>query len=206
MKYKKWTDEDHQLIKIMSEAGYTAREIATELDCSENTIKQKKVILGISTRENSYKSKDLGGKSGLPLQYTKEQLIKWMQEAPIHTYEYFNSKESGVPSATTYRRYFGSWQAALKAAGIPTNRFSMDPTKPTKVYLVDFGDFYKVGITQQTLKQRFSSGYPKYEVVLQIDTTYEDAKAIEKQWLESVKRFKYEPANFPGFTECFKFD
>lgn len=210
MKYKKWTEEDHELIKIMSEAGYTAREIATELDCSENTIKHKKVVLGISTRANSYKSKDCGGSSGLPPQYTKEQLIKWMQEAPLHTYDYFNSKESSVPSATTYRRYFGSWQAALEAAGIQPNKSSMDCTRPTKVYLVDFGDFYKVGITQQTLKQRFKNNYPKYEVVLEIDTTYEEAKAIEKQWLEAVKQFKYIPDSFPiegrGFTECFKFE
>jgi len=212
MSYKKWTEEDFELLRCFSEAGYTAREIASELNCSENSVKHYKSKLGISTRNNSYS----GGKqkattvatSGRPNAYTREQLIEVMQQAPVHTYDYFNSKDSGLPAATTYRKYFGSWENALEAAGILPNVSSMKQHLPTKVYLLDFGDFYKIGITQQELSKRFGSRYPKYEVVLCIETTLEEARKIEAMWLANVSSYRYTPSNFPqegrGHTECFK--
>lgn len=216
MTYKKWTDEDHQLIICMSEAGFTAREIAVELECSEDTVKYKKSKLGISTRNNSYKPKyhntKTGGNygGGRPKKYTKEQLIEIMKSAPIHTYDYFNSKGSGLPAGTTYRAYFGSWEAALKAAGLEPNQPTMKEDVQTTVYLLDFGDFYKIGITQQPLNKRLGSRYPLYQVVLTIEAPLKEARLIEKQWLENVKEYKYIPDNFPteggGHTECFKLD
>lgn len=216
MKYKKWTDEDHELLRCMSEAGFTAREIATELDCSENTVKHKKSVLGISTRSNSYKPKyhdtKTGGNygGGRPKKYTKEQLIEIMKAAPIHTYDYFNSKDSGLPAGTTYRAYFGSWESALIAAGLDPNESTMKENVPTTVYLLDFGDFYKIGITQQPLNKRFGSRYPAYHVVLTMETSLQEARLIEKQWLDAVKQYQYVPSTFPyeggGHTECFKLD
>lgn len=209
--YKKWTEEDYELLRAMSLAGFSAREIHNETGWSEDTIKRKKVQLGISTRKNSYNAKGRtpSENGGRPMEYTKEQLIKIMQEAPVHTYNYFNSKESGLPAATTYRRYFGSWENALTAAGIPTNISSMKPGRPTIVYLLDFGDFYKVGITQQSLKDRFR-GYPSYSVVMSIETTLEEARILEKEWLENVKEYKFVPDFLPaegrGATECFRFE
>ena len=217
MRYKKWTEEDFELLRCFSEAGYTAREIASELNCSENSVKHYKSKLGISTRNNSYTrgnrkttTVSTGGAygGGRPNAYTKEQLIEIMQRAPVHTYDYFNSKDSELPAATTYRKYFGSWDNALKAAGVPPNISTMKEHLPTKVYLLDFGDFYKIGITQQELNKRFGSRYPEYEVVLCIETTLEDARAIETTWLKSVSSYKYIPDSFPtegrGHTECFK--
>lgn len=140
----------------------------------------------------------------------REKLIKIMQDAPKVSYMYFNSKDSGTPAATTYRKYFGSWDNALQAAGITDNRrYSMKEGIPTKVYLIEFDGFYKVGITQQSIKDRFHGGYPNYEVLMCIETTLEEARIIEKQWLESVKDFKFiateSPAEGRGTTECFKF-
>lgn len=201
MRYKKWTEEDHELIKCMSSSGFTVREIATEMDCSISTIEHKRRVLGICRS---------GGKSGRPKKYTKEQLIEIMKAAPIHTYDYFNSKDNNLPAATTYRAYFGSWEAALCAAGIEPNATSMKADMQTTVYLLDFGEFYKIGITQQPLNKRFGARYPAYQVVLTIETSLEDARKIEKDWLNAVKEYKYVPDNFPqeggGHTECFKFD
>ena len=213
MKYKKWAEEDFELLRCLSEAGYTAREIATELGCSENSVKHYKSKLGISTRNNSYTcDKRPAGPhaGGRPAAYTKEQLIEIMRQAPIHTYDYFNSKGSGLPAATTYRRYFGSWENALKAAGLQPNATTMKQNIPTKVYLLDFGEFYKVGITQQAIHKRFGGKYPEYEVVLVIETTLDEAKKIEAEWLQNVREYKYVPGSFPvgsrGHTECFKVD
>lgn len=155
MQYKKWTDEDNETIRVLSEAGFTAREIASEMECSEDTVKRKKSVLNIRTKSN---------RGGRPEEYTKEQLITIMQTAPVCTYDYFNSKESGLPSATTYRKYFGSWTAALEAAGISPNTSVLKEDKPTTLYIVEFEDFYKIGITQQTVPQRLGGRYPAYTI------------------------------------------
>lgn len=147
-------------------------------------------------------------KSGRKPKYTKEQLIEIMRAAPVVTYDYFNSKDNDLPAATTYRRYFGSWSAALEAAGIQQNNSVMKSDKATRVYLVEFDGFYKVGITQQTVKQRLGGRYPEYKVIMELE--FEDlsqAKEVEKSWLETVADYRYVPTNFPtegrGFTECF---
>lgn len=80
----------------------------------------------------------------------------------------------------------------------------------TTVYLLDFGDFYKIGITQQPLNKRFGPKYPPFQVILTLETSLMEARLIEKQWLEAVKEYKYIPDTFPqeggGHTECFKLD
>lgn len=149
-------------------------------------------------------------KPGRKPKYTKERLIEIMKAAPIVTYDYFNSKDSGLPAATTYRKYFGSWAEALAAAGIEQANSVMKTNKPTKVYLVEFEGFYKIGITQQTVKQRLGGRYPAYKIILELEfDTLAEAKQIEKAWLEAVKPYKYTPNNFPaegrGATECFVF-
>jgi hypothetical protein len=195
--YKHWTIEEDQFIEACNSQGWTAKEIAIELDRSEGSVKARRNLLGLT------------GPKGCPKKYTKEQLIKLLQDAPVKTYDYLNSKESGLPSATTYRQYFGSWNAALEAAGIDVNNCVQKPEKPTKVYLVEFDGFYKVGITQQTINQRLGGRYPPYKVVLTLE--FEDlsqAKEVEKSWLKAVADYHYVPDNFPeegrGFTECFK--
>lgn len=112
-----------------------------------------------------------------------------MQEAPQVSYAIFNSKDSGVPPATAYRKYFGSWENALKEAGVITTATHLED-KPTIVYLVEFDGFYKIGMTQQTVDQRLGKRYGPYEILLQITTSYEEAVKLEKQWLNNVKKKK----------------
>lgn len=200
MQYKKWTDEDNETIRVLSEAGFTAREIAAEMECSEDTVKRKKSILNIRTKSS---------RGGRPKEYTKEQLVTIMQSAPICTYDYFNSKESGLPSATTYRKYFGSWTAALEAAGVSANTSVLKDSKPTNLYVVEFEDFCKLGITQQTVHQRLGGRYPSYTIRYTKEyATLHEAKQEETRLLELVKHHKHIPTNFPaegrGFTECFQ--
>lgn len=195
--YKQWTEEEDQFIAVCTNQGWTAKEIATELDRSTSSVIARRNRLGLK------------GATGCPKKYTKEELIRLMKSAPIVTYDYFNSKESGLPSATIYRSYFGSWSAALEAAGIEQANSVMKMDKPTKVYLVEFDGFYKVGITQQTIKQRLGGRYPDYRIVLELEfNNLREAKEVENSWLEAVKSYKFIPSNFPsegrGFTECFK--
>lgn len=195
----RWTTDDIEFLTIATEAGWLAKDIANELGRTTDAVISKRNRLG------------LVGPSGRPSEYTKEELIRLLQEAPNKTYNYLNSKESGLPAATTYRKYFGSWENALITAGLPLNISSMDSAKPTTVYLLYFssGDYYKVGITQQRLAERFSGRYPAYEVVLELSMELKDARELEKCWKESVREFMYIPDDFPkdyssGVTECFK--
>lgn len=190
--------EDYDCAFCMSENGWTPKEIAVETGIPEETIKYWRKSWRHSLR-NTYKDLYSGTD-----QEVKYRLIKIMQDAPQVTYNYFNSKDSNVPSATTYRKYFGSWENALEQAGIITKS-----DKPVRVYLVEFDGFYKIGITSQTINERLGSRYPKYTVVMEIVTTVEEAKQIEREWLVNVKQYQFIPTNFPsegrGFTECFKF-
>ena len=206
MTYKKWEQEDYDLLQAMCENEYTNAEMALELGRSIDSVALKKSRLGLQTKSS---------KGGRPKEYTKEQLIKIMRSAPEICYNYFNSKESGLPAATTYREYFGSWTAALSAAGVrptentPKGRSVQKPDKPTTLYIVEFEDFYKIGITQQTVHQRLGGRYPVYTIRYTKDyPTLHEAKQEEAKLLDSIKHNKYIPTNFPvegrGFTECFK--
>ena len=195
-----WTQEDKDCAKLLSESGMTAREVGVETGIPSGTIVGWRKGWGISTK-NNYKGLYKG-----TVEEVQARLIKIMQEAPIVSYMAFNSKDSGTPAATTYRKYFGSWENALTAAGV-SNSCSLKSDRATIVYLVEFDGFYKVGITQQTVAQRLQA-HPQYTIVMQIQGTLEEAKRIEAQWLDNIKHLKYIPTTFPaegrGFTECFK--
>lgn len=197
----RWAQEDKDLVKLLLLEGYTNKEAASESGVPENTVKTWKAGWKISSRA-SYKELYEG-----TVQEVQDRLIKIMQEAPRVSYTYFNSKDSSVPSATVYRKYFGSWDNALSAAGI-TNSCIMKPDKLTHVYLVEFDGFYKIGITQQEVHDRLGGRYPEYTILIDLVLPFLEAKALEAQWLKEVKPYQYIPTNFPaegrGFTECFK--
>jgi len=202
-KNKKWTIEDDKKLIDLTEEGLNSRECSEELGRSIDSIKTRRVHLGITVKHV----------------YCKE----WTQEECAYLME---SNEDANTCANTLgrkryeiyrqrkilgitRSYISSGDYVGKVESV-NNTYSQKADKPTKVYLIDFGDFYKVGTTQQTINQRFGGRYPKYSVVFFIETTLEEARGIEKQWLENVKHLKYVPDCFPvegrGFTECFKCD
>jgi DNA-directed RNA polymerase subunit RPC12/RpoP len=80
--------------------------------------------------------------------------------------------------------------------------------KPCKVYLLKFSgnneEFYKIGITRQSLKQRTRKiPYDLIESEV-IDTTYYNAYLIEKSLKQTIKPYSYYPKiKFNGASECF---
>lgn len=203
---KSWTIEEEELIKMFVAYGLNSVEISFELDTTEYQVYKKRKLMGlVSPKVRTKKYVDLykGTEDEV-----RNRLIVLMQEAPRVSADYFNSKDSDVPVAATYKKYFGSWGNALIAAGISPPICAMKADRPTVVYLVDFGDFYKIGITQQGIHQRLGSRYPKYEVLIQITTSLSEARSIEATWLSNVSHLKFIPTNFPiegrGYTECFK--
>ena len=203
----KWVEEDKELAKLLLEQGMTVQQVSNEIDIPFGTINNWKLKWGIK-HKNSYKEIYTG-----TVGEVQERLIELMRAAPEISYSYFNSADSPVPPATTYRKYFGSWSAAMVAAGVSNSpKVSVGVQKAgkcTTLYLVEFEDFYKIGITQQTVHQRLGGRYPRYKILAEkvFDTPYL-AKVEEKRLLQLVKPYKYIPTNFPvegrGFTECFK--
>ena len=76
----------------------------------------------------------------------------------------------------------------------------------TTLYLVKFDDVYKIGITQQRIKDRFT-GAPRYTILDSLDTTLEDAWELERLIKNSEHITKVEPIDSwfrrNGRTECF---
>ena len=148
--------------------------------------------------------------------YTNEQLIGYLLDYPVKpTSDIFNIDKS-VPCAATYRKYFGSWSNALIAANITPNKGGFDYHKPTIVYCLDFGGFYKYGVTQRTIEQRFSHGYPSYTVLYTKEMSLSAALRVERKYSELFKDSKYIPEHLSfhretgggcgGKTECFTYD
>ena len=208
-KYKKWTEDDIHWLREGCLLGLTAKEIALALDRTEDTIKSKKVALGLTGLTTHNRGNFTTKKEGKI--YTDEELLEILKTSPVKTYSYFTSGKTNTPSAATYVNRFGSWTKALELAGLPYNSSSMLPDKLTLVYLVYFPgeDIYKIGITQQEVRQRFY-GYPDYEILLVHECSLlQEARALEKCWLSNVSHLKYEATTFPlegrGVTETFKF-
>jgi transcriptional regulator len=82
---------------------------------------------------------------------------------------------------------------------------NMSISSPTTLYLVKFNDFYKVGVTQQKLKDRFS-GAPEYSIIDTMSTSLEEAWELEKAIKSVVESFIPGDTWFirNGRTECFK--
>lgn len=200
-----WTEEEIELVKIFNTQGMSDLQIAKEIDRPVSSTTGLRDYLGLknNTTKKVYKHLYIG-----TVEEVQSRLIKLLQETPNISYTLVNSKDSNIPSARTFRKYFGSWESALIAAGISTN-FRMKEGVPTTVYLIEFEGFYKIGITQQSILHRFY-GYPPYSIVLQhSNLSLKEARELEKQWLKNVKKYKYMPSNFPagsgGINECFKF-
>ena len=83
---------------------------------------------------------------------------------------------------------------------------NMSASSPTTLYLVQFQGFYKVGVTQQKIKDRFN-GAPEYKVVDTLTTTLQEAWELEKFIKDSVQHMRFEPEQTwfvrNGRTECF---
>lgn len=85
-------------------------------------------------------------------------------------------------------------------------------TRQGRLYLLHFAalveniQFLKVGITQTSIKDRFSRGYSTYNYEVLIDKEFElyEAFLLEQQILRMFESTKFKPRSpFAGRTECF---
>lgn len=123
----------------------------------------------------------------------------FMQRAGQHL------RGEGCPECGSY-----SWFA--EQGGYSARYFEMNPSEQQKsgiLYLLRFTsqteEFYKIGITTTTIKQRYHWGYLDYniDVILEHPTTIYDAWQREQAIISMFKHQRYIPSiKIGGYTEC----
>lgn len=188
MKYFKWTPELESKLCELHRQGLSYMDISRELCCSFDSAKKigsKYIKAGLLERR---------AKVGLPVEDVLSIVRKYRTR-------------DNTPSTLVYQvlREFGTWEKALIAADLPLNLGgTMDLDKPTLLYLLKFGGFYKVGLTQRSLKQRFY-GSPPFLVLDTYESSLGEVVALEREILAKVTKFIPEHPWFErnGKTECF---
>lgn len=116
-----------------------------------------------------------------------------------------------LPPVKRIVKEYGSWTKAKELCGQGRHVSAHNPGAPTLLYLIHFveEDFYKIGITQKSIKTRFA-GYPKYRVLDVEALGLDEAKSREKFLKEKYIDGAYTPSNWKehqkGSTECFIWD
>lgn len=82
---------------------------------------------------------------------------------------------------------------------------TMYPDKPTILYLVDFGRFKKIGVTQVSLEERFKQD-GKFTVLDTIELSLDEALEFERIILKNMRPYRTVGSVRRGFNECFIYD
>jgi hypothetical protein len=182
-----WLEEEESELLVLRDLEYTYPEIAEILGRTRDSVAIKVQNL-IKEGRTSPK---------LTNSYTREQLLGVVKQY---------KKVTLCPYDKLYhiKKEFGSWSNAANEAGIKVT--GLHPDFNTTLYLLDFGEFYKIGITQQSIKKRFHGVGLEYTVLDYLDTTLQEAKELERILLDNVKEYSYKPEELKhnGSTECFK--
>lgn len=197
IKARPWSEEEEVYFLELKEAGRSYEDIAKVINKSYDSVKKKAselVRMGIleghkiPTRYKPTLNK-----------YSVEELIEYIKR-------YISAANAPVNIRHAVKLRFGSWTQGLEAAGISGNiGGKFDSAKSTTLYFLDFGEFQKIGITQQQVKFRFS-GAPNYIILDFIETDLDNAIYLEKELKKVVNQYIPSHSWFErnGKTECFK--
>lgn len=181
-----WTDEEIEVLKLNMDTTY--EELAQRMGRSVESVANKARRLGLCrVFHGSYSDSEL---LDTVRKYRSRDALKY-------------SGERITPKMVEHR--FGGWSSALKLAGLDPNDSSLVPNKETTLYLVDFGEFKKVGITQRSIEERFK-GEPEYIVLDSVGfSCLEEALETEREILRNMREFRVSGDIRRGASECFKF-
>jgi hypothetical protein len=184
---KHWTIEEEQTLKSMKEAGASLYDIAQELNRSEEAIKTR--------------WKRLRAREG------KVSHIGWSEEEIALLHEPLSYEELTVKLGRSKR----SIQSICEKLGI-SKRYpgthnstgTMTPGLPTILYLVDFGSFKKVGVTQVGIKERLKQD-GNYTILDYCELDVDAAIETEKEILKNMRPYLVKGRVRKGFNECFDY-
>jgi hypothetical protein len=219
-----WSEED----KALLDSDLSNAEIAIKTGRSEEAVRYNRNISRVNLtdsqieflKENRYKNRQwIADQLGINLSKVK----KAMSGLKLHRYEnrdeYFylyavkkhgstlnlkHNKTKDEPSYNTIVSYFGSWANACAIAGVSYNDIGLKKDKETTLYFIDFGDFKKVGITQQSIKARFAKYKLDYTILdFEVYENLSLALAAEREILSKVEKIAEQSILKSGASECF---
>lgn len=184
---KHWTIEEEQTVKSMREAGADFYEIAQELNRTEESIKTRWKRLRAREGKISHTgwSEEEIATLYEPLSY--EELVKKLGRSK-------RSIQSVCEKLGISKRYPGTHNSI----GTMTRGLT------TLLYLVDFGNFKKVGVTQVGIKERLKQD-GKYTVLDYCELDLDAAIETEKEILKNMRPYLVEGSVRRGFKECFDY-
>lgn len=192
-KQVRWTPEEHELLYLLKSEGMKWSEIAKRIGRSLESCK--------THYKRGYGFPVLGYND-----WSEERLLELVQK--YKNKQLLNyCRDEGEPSAIVIERRFGSWSKAMELAGVVSNKGNLILDKKTLLYLIDFGEFKKIGITQRSLELRFSGFDFKILDLVEYDELI-PAWETEQELLKILKPWRYKPIELigNGATECFKLD
>lgn len=185
-----------EFIQLYYTKGMTYEKIGRHFGLTKNQIQRlvsRWVDQGFLERRNSPRSK---------------KYLNMSEQALINEINKFKTADNS-PNALYYavKKHFGSWSNGVIAALGDTNTGGLfDSDKTTIVYLLEFDDFIKVGITQQPLEKRFKK-FPQHSLIDSITTDLDNAKKIESSIHKKLIKYSFNkiPPGLDrnGYTECF---
>ena len=167
--------------------GFKSTEISAAVQYCVKHLKWEPRIKNIDRSYNKY------------LDMQREELLEEIR--------FYVSKDK-APNKLNYavKKEFGNWTpAVIEALGVP-NIGGFDKNKKTILYYLDFGNFIKIGITQQRLESRLNT-FPKHTLLDYEELEYYEAIKLEKLLHSKLKQ--YDNSKLPdefyrnGHTECF---
>lgn len=82
---------------------------------------------------------------------------------------------------------------------------TMRHDKPATLYLVDFGSYKKVGVTQVSIQERFKQD-GSFTILDTIVLSLEEALEFEREILKNMRPYRTVGTIRRGFNECFIYD
>jgi predicted transcriptional regulator len=190
---KHWTQEEEILLIDMRAAGSTLQQIADKLDRSLEAVK---------TRAKRLKAR------GLIEGRSSKGKYDWTDGEVAKLYEDLDYNELEVILSRSRRSIMSKCEKlgiSKRLPGSSKKLGTMYRDKPATVYLVDFGEFKKVGVTQVPIEERLV-GYRDFKLLDSCTMSIEDALETEMEILKNMRPFRAIGDIRRGWSECFKFD
>jgi hypothetical protein len=186
--FKRWdTSEESRLLELRKQ-GKTFAEIAVELDRSLEAIKTRSKRLGARGLKNNAAGNSSWTNDELEL--LRNNLHKSYKKLSV----LLGRSEKSISSKVQKL----GWSKSSILSGMGT----LDLERPAILYLADFGEYKKVGVTQD-LEERFE--HSRYIILDQVEyDDPRDALDCEREILENMWEFRVIGAIHRGSTECFK--
>lgn len=111
---------------------------------------------------------------------------------------YTNATEKIEVGCKKCGNYFrATSNSLLYGSGCPSCAvYGFDPMKPAILYYIKIGEQYKIGITNKSLKERYSVIYDKIEIInLWYYSNGREAHEAEQRFIKKYKEFKFNGVN-----------